>query len=140
MYSQVKQVKRKIKQEQEELDYEEEFADDEDIDFGIEDQEEARDASKRLYGKGAKKSFLFGDTSDLSDLEQEEKGMNSTEKAFAKVLRKLEKSDTYDVDEENPYISDLVFFLFCIPFHKNRMKKNQKSNQSQFILFLTFQI
>lgn len=35
-----------------EFDFENGFSDDEDINFGMDDQEEAKEASKRLFGKG----------------------------------------------------------------------------------------
>jgi transcription initiation factor TFIIF subunit alpha len=106
---------RKPKREHvEELDFEEDFADDEEVDFGIEDKEEAKEASKRLYGEAANKSF-FG-SEDWDDFEEIDgsKGPTSTmEKALAKALRRFEKNEAYeDDDDENPYISDLVRRLF----------------------------
>ena len=101
--------KRKSKKQgQEELDYEEEFADDEEVDFGIEDAEEAKEASQRQYGRAGKQSFFNAEHSDFSDTDEKMPASN-IEKALTKALRKFEKNDAYDLgEEENPYISDAV--------------------------------
>ena len=79
MYLIASPVKKKGKKraEIEEMDYEEEFADDEDIDFGIEDKDEAREASHRQYGRAGKHALLGGEDSDFED---EEKKVTRLEK------------------------------------------------------------
>jgi hypothetical protein len=63
-----KSQKSKVKREEfEELDYDEEFADDEEVDLGIEDKEEAKEASKRQYGRAGNKSFFGSDQSDYDE-------------------------------------------------------------------------
>jgi hypothetical protein len=106
------QVKKKSKKkEKEEMDYEEEFADDEEVDFGIEDRDEAREASKRQYGRAGKHALLGEDDSDFED---EDKKVTRMEKAITKALTKIEKNDMYDglFEDSNPYISDVVRITF----------------------------
>lgn len=103
----VKKEKKKKMMDTEELDYEEEFADDEEVDFGIEDREEAREANKRQYGRAGKHALLGEDDSDFED---EDKKVTRMEKALTKALTKIEKNDMYDglFEDSNPYISDMV--------------------------------
>lgn len=97
-------ARRRDDDEPEGLDYDEEFADDEEIILGIEDKDEAKEASMRLYGRAGKASFDSDGDSDL------ESGGVSTKvgKKIAKTLRKIEKNDAYDFDEENPYLSEVL--------------------------------
>ena len=92
------------------MDFEEEFADDEEVDFGIEDKEEAREASHRQYGRAGKHALLGEEDSDF---EEEERKVGKLEKSLTMSLTKIEKNDVYDglFDESNPYISDLVYLL-----------------------------
>lgn len=103
----VKKEKKKSKKDTEELDYDEEFADDEDVDFGIEDRDEAREANKRQYGRAGKHALLGDDDSEFED---EDKKVTRMEKALTKALTKIEKNDMYDglFEDSNPYISDVV--------------------------------
>ena len=54
-------------QEQEDIgmDFEEGFSDDEDINFGIDDQEEAKEAKKRVFGKGVAGGDIDEDDASL---------------------------------------------------------------------------
>jgi hypothetical protein len=105
-----KEKKKKKIKDTEELDYDEEFADDEEVDFGIEDREEAREASQRQYGRAGKHA-LYGE--DDYDFEDEEKKVTRMEKALTKSLTKIEKNDMYDglFEESNPYISVCSFSI-----------------------------
>jgi transcription initiation factor TFIIF subunit alpha len=104
----------------EELDFEEDFADDEVVELGLDDEEEVKEASKRLFGKAGKQSF-FHETSDISDPEEDRKEVSAFRKTLQKSLLKIEKNDAYEYDEENPYISAEVF-LYFVKFRKTMTK------------------
>lgn len=67
-----------------ELDFEEEFADDEDMMLFGENEEEAKDAMQRQYGKHGKRSG-FLDEDDDDDDDDEDRGRKG-KSAVAKVL------------------------------------------------------
>ncbi|KAI8919004.1 hypothetical protein DFJ77DRAFT_259212 [Powellomyces hirtus] len=95
-----------------EMDFEEEFADDEDIRFGMEDEEDEKEARNRQYGSLGKRSG-FLDDEDVDEEEREEKQRSKAELAVGKKLKRaLKKTDQADEihqsEEENPYISDVV--------------------------------
>ncbi|KAH9252750.1 hypothetical protein BASA81_009259 [Batrachochytrium salamandrivorans] len=95
----------KIKREAEPgLDYTEEFADDEEINFGIDDADDAREASRRMFGED-RANQRFEDEDDV-DAELEKLHKGKVAKKIAKSLLKHEKNDVYDMDEDNPYASD----------------------------------
>ncbi|KAI9193037.1 uncharacterized protein BJ171DRAFT_535088 [Polychytrium aggregatum] len=94
---------------EEEIDFDEMKSDDEDLNFGIEDEEEAKEAAKRQYGRAANRAF-FGEDDDDED-DDEEAGQSQErlghERKLKKYLRKNEKSDMYDSDDDrNPYVSE----------------------------------
>ncbi|KAJ3061527.1 hypothetical protein HK102_009079, partial [Quaeritorhiza haematococci] len=101
--------RRRIRNQEleEELDYdvEQEFQDDDGLmDLGLEDEEEAKDAERRTFGKAAKKANF--DDDDFDDLFEEETSITGTGKQIKKSLRKIEKNAMYESDEENPYASE----------------------------------
>jgi hypothetical protein len=94
-------------------DYEEDFADDEEIVLGIDDEEEAKEAKRRVLGKSANKAFL-----DDDDFDAEEQKPKKGEREIKKKLSKYEHKSSFELDqddsddeEENPYISDVVFYF-----------------------------
>ncbi|KND03684.1 uncharacterized protein SPPG_01151 [Spizellomyces punctatus DAOM BR117] len=90
-----------------ELDYEEEFADDEELLFGIEDEEEAKEAIKRQYGKHGKRSGFLDDEDDEDEEEHDTRKKKGVGKDLRKALRKADQADdVYHSDEANPYLSD----------------------------------
>ncbi|KAI9012834.1 hypothetical protein BC832DRAFT_548141 [Gaertneriomyces semiglobifer] len=94
----------------EELDFEEEFADDEDVQFGIEDEEEQKEAVKRQYGSLAKRSGFLDDGDEDDELfdESARTAGRTIGKQLKKVLRKVNEdgNDVYHSDEDNPYASE----------------------------------
>ncbi|KAK5668476.1 transcription factor IIF subunit tfg1 [Batrachochytrium dendrobatidis] len=86
------------------LDYTEEFADDEEINFGIDDAEDAKDAARRMFGED-RANQRFEDEEDV-DAELDNLRKGKVAKKIAKSLVKHEKNDVYEMDEENPYVSD----------------------------------
>ncbi|KAJ3274478.1 hypothetical protein HDV01_002606 [Terramyces sp. JEL0728] len=79
-------------------DENEQFADDEEINFGIDDDEERKEAQKRLH------TTKIVDEAD----EEEDIWKSKDAKKLAKSLVKREKSDFYeDMGQDNPYWSDL---------------------------------
>lgn len=88
--------KSKVKREEfEELDYDEEFADDEVVDLGIEDKEEAKEASKRQYGRAGTKSFFGGDQSDYDEDEGDKPTSIEKVCCILVVIVRLEFSQFY---------------------------------------------
>ena len=119
-------MKRKSKKihDTEDLDFEEDFADDEEINLGIEDQEEAKEASARVYGRAARKAqFDAGEDSDEEPINPYSTDTGKVNyysnfknlyffQKLAKTLCKFEKNEVYeDIEEENPYLSDMVNFI-----------------------------
>ncbi|KAJ3288109.1 hypothetical protein HK104_008329 [Borealophlyctis nickersoniae] len=103
-----KKSKRRRKREideAEELDFDEEFADDEHIELGIDDPELEKEASRRQFGKLGRKMQL--DDADFDDWDDERKPRSKGVKKLTKVLNKMEKTELYGSDEDNPYISDV---------------------------------
>ncbi|KAJ1558334.1 hypothetical protein HK405_013910, partial [Cladochytrium tenue] len=84
---------------EEELDFDQEVSDDENIEFGIEDEQEAKEAKKREFGTKINRA-------NFDDDEEEDAKPNrptKSAKAIKKVLRKFD-GDVYVSDEEaNPY-------------------------------------
>eukprot|EP00842_Homolaphlyctis_polyrhiza_P001061 jgi/Hompol1/1956/HPOL_000592-RA len=105
-----KKTRQKVKQEDGEgMDYEEQFEDDEDINFGIDDAEEAKEAADRMYGRAGTKALL-GDEDDLVDNQDPdaERIKNPFAKKIAKSLLKHDNNEAYDdLDEDNPYVSEI---------------------------------
>ncbi|KAL6299703.1 hypothetical protein BKA93DRAFT_577605 [Sparassis latifolia] len=106
--------KRKTKRELgaegdvDELDFEEDFADDEEKIEPEADDEEAKEMEERLkrqYKNANKQREGYIDESD--DDEEEESKLTGAGKTLQKTLRKLEKDGGYDDsdDERNPYAS-----------------------------------
>ncbi|TPX68573.1 hypothetical protein SpCBS45565_g03063 [Spizellomyces sp. 'palustris'] len=90
-----------------ELDYEEEFADDEELLFGIEDEEEAKEAIKRQYGKHGKRSGFLDNEDDEDEEAHHTRKKKGVGKVLRKALRKVDQADdVYHSDEANPYLSD----------------------------------
>ncbi|KAJ3261536.1 hypothetical protein HK103_005374 [Boothiomyces macroporosus] len=79
-------------------DENEQFADDEEINFGIDDEEERKEAQKRLHT-----------TKIVDEIDEEDDLWKSKDaKKLAKSLVKREKSDFYeDMGQDNPYWSDM---------------------------------
>ncbi|KAI8816175.1 uncharacterized protein EV422DRAFT_547031 [Fimicolochytrium jonesii] len=93
-----------------ELDYEEEFADDEDIRFGMEDEEDEKEARNRQYGKHGKRTGFLSDDDDEDEVMEEKKSRTEAAvgKRLKKVLKKVDAADDIKFsDEENPYISEV---------------------------------
>ncbi|KAI9095261.1 hypothetical protein DFS34DRAFT_192420 [Phlyctochytrium arcticum] len=94
-----------------ELDFEEQKSDDEDLLFGIEDEEEAKEAIKRQYGKHGKRSGFIDDDDDDDeeddDMGESGKGIAAAGKDLRKALKKADQvDDVYHSDEANPYLSE----------------------------------
>ncbi|KAJ3357341.1 hypothetical protein HDU91_005412 [Kappamyces sp. JEL0680] len=88
------------------IDFDEGFSDDEDINFGMDDQEEAKEAQKRLFDKGVAGREETDETM-LDASGKVDTAANGQE--LAKSLFKRENLDVYDGlgGPENPYWSDL---------------------------------
>ncbi|RKP03504.1 hypothetical protein CXG81DRAFT_23901 [Caulochytrium protostelioides] len=96
----------------EDMDYEEEFADDEVVNLGMEDSEARREAEFRQYG-------LAGRRAHHDDVVSEDEAMDDAavadaaapdgaaraNKKIKRALLKLDNNDAYESDEENPYVS-----------------------------------
>ncbi|KAI8900609.1 hypothetical protein BC833DRAFT_581092 [Globomyces pollinis-pini] len=79
------------------FDFEEEFEDDEVVDFGMDDEEEAKEAKKRLHSK-----------SMADERDKEHDIWNVDGAKLAKSLVKRERQDIYDdAGDDNPYWSDV---------------------------------
>lgn len=105
-------VRKGKKQEAEELDFEEDFQDDDGMmELGIEDEEERKDAVKKAYGgQGTKSKIDFEEAEDEPDFQMKS---SKDERKLKRVLEKREGLDLMDSDDDNdPYGSDSV----CLPF------------------------
>ncbi|KAJ3023983.1 hypothetical protein HKX48_008597 [Thoreauomyces humboldtii] len=96
-----------------ELDFEAGFSDDEDIRFGMEDEEDEKEAKNRQYGKHGKRSgFMDDDDADDDDErgeQQRSKSSSAVGKKLKNALKKVDQADEVDLpDEENPYNSEMV--------------------------------
>ncbi|RKO89020.1 hypothetical protein BDK51DRAFT_34264, partial [Blyttiomyces helicus] len=92
---------------EEDLDFEEDFADDENPDFGIEDREEAEEARQRQFGSLGRKSQMLEDDIDDSDEEEIRAPVKGEKKKLTKTLKKVDVANEYESgDEENPYLSE----------------------------------
>ncbi|KAJ3139539.1 Steroid 5 alpha-reductase 3 [Geranomyces variabilis] len=93
-----------------EMDYEEEFADDEDIRFGMENEEDEKEAKNRQYGKLAKRQNFDEEEEDEDEREEKLKARakHVEQKKLKRALKKVDQLDeVMQSDEENPYISDV---------------------------------
>ncbi|KAJ3117395.1 hypothetical protein HDU96_006920 [Phlyctochytrium bullatum] len=93
---------------EEELDYDEVMSDDENPDFGIENEEEAKEAKKREFGDLVKKA-KFEDDGALDEVDQRrKKRADAGTKSLKKALKRNERDSVYisDDDQENPYDSN----------------------------------
>ncbi|KAJ3099965.1 hypothetical protein HDU97_002637 [Phlyctochytrium planicorne] len=89
----------------EDIDFDEVMSDDENPDFGIENEDDAKEAKKREFGDLAKKR-VFEDDSELEI--KNKKGGSAVAKSIKKTLKKNEH-DMYisdDEDNKNPYDSN----------------------------------
>jgi hypothetical protein len=96
------------KQEAEELDFEEDFQDDDGmLELGIEDEDDRKEAVTRAYGGAGTKSKI--DFEDVDDEFDKQKKSSKDEKKMKKSLVKREGVDTLaSDDEDDPYGSDSV--------------------------------
>ncbi|KAJ3179359.1 Steroid 5 alpha-reductase 3 [Geranomyces variabilis] len=93
-----------------EMDYEEEFADDEDIRFGMENEEDEKEAKNRQYGKLAKRQNFDEEEEDEDEREEKIKARakHVEQKKLKRALKKVDQLDeVMQSDEDNPYISDV---------------------------------
>jgi hypothetical protein len=102
-------VRKGKKQEAEELDFEEDFQDDDGMmELGIEDEDERKDAVKKAYGGQGTKSKI-----DFEEVDDEPDAQKKSTKDERKVKRMLEKCEGLDLlnseDDNDPYGSDSVF-------------------------------
>ncbi|CAL1700613.1 unnamed protein product [Somion occarium] len=89
-----------------ELDFEDEFADDEEKVEGEVEDEEAKEAEERLKRQYKTANKLRESYIDESEEEEEEPKLSMAGKDVQKLMRKLEKNLAYESDEEeNPYAS-----------------------------------
>lgn len=87
---------------EEELDFDEVVSDDENIDFGIEDENEAKEARNREFGRKINRAEFDDDLEDEEDEKKRAKNKNS--QAIKKALKKFEGESMYVSDDEaNPY-------------------------------------
>ncbi|KAJ3195878.1 hypothetical protein HK101_010788 [Irineochytrium annulatum] len=93
---------------EEELDFDEVVSDDENVDFGIENEDEAKEAKKREHGINAKKKDFDDIDEDEEEANKKKAGLKSkAAKNIKKVLRKRGDEIAYVSDgEDNPYESD----------------------------------
>jgi len=91
----------------EELDFEEDFQDDDGLmDLGIEDEEDRKEATSRTYGGARTKSRINFDEDD-DDEPHRKGGASRGSKKLKKTLEKIEKKDLWDSDEDkDPYATD----------------------------------
>ncbi|KAJ3308399.1 hypothetical protein HDU76_003981 [Blyttiomyces sp. JEL0837] len=88
---------------EEEADYDEVISDDENPDFGIENEEEAKEAKKREFDTRIDRAD-FGDGDEDEDVGNKPKGKaTGTVKTIKKALKKFEKDVYVSDDEQNPY-------------------------------------
>ncbi|KAJ3396874.1 hypothetical protein HDV05_003048, partial [Chytridiales sp. JEL 0842] len=89
---------------EEELDYDDINSDDENPDFGIEDEDEAKEARKREFGDMLKKAQF---SEDEVDDELDGRKRNKVAKSLKKTLKKLNKDGMIiSDDEKDPYNSE----------------------------------
>lgn len=103
------QPKRKsFNVDEEDLDFDEEFQDDEEPLFGIDNDEETRESEKKQSEQIkslTRKDDEFFEDEDESENEDETK-LTSAGKDLKKIVKRIEKSIVFDSDEEkNPYAS-----------------------------------
>ncbi|KAJ3293783.1 hypothetical protein HDU79_011900 [Rhizoclosmatium sp. JEL0117] len=89
----------------EEIDFDHEMSDDENPDFGIENEEEAREAKKREYGKKIGRATFeeLDEEKDELAFEMEalkRKSVSKQEKKLKKALKKHAKDDLYISDDD----------------------------------------
>lgn len=88
------------------MDYDEEFADDEEVRLGIDNADDEKEALDRQYGKLARKAG-FDEDDVFSDDEFEEVDKdNAKDRVLQKTLRRTVDEDVYANDKSNPYLSD----------------------------------
>ncbi|KAJ3052286.1 hypothetical protein HK097_006572 [Rhizophlyctis rosea] len=85
---------RRQKEEREDIDYVDDFADDEEVHLGFNNQADQREAEERMM-KG-----------DEDDFDEEEQPKVKPDKKVKKALRAAQQSESDDDEDENPYISD----------------------------------
>lgn len=91
---------RKIRET--EIDFEDEFADDEELDLGIEDKDEAKDATRRTFGKS---SDIYSDDEDAAARVKP----TAAQLELSKSLKKYQKNVGYeDIDVDDPYWYEVV--------------------------------
>ncbi|KAI8831699.1 hypothetical protein BC829DRAFT_449257 [Chytridium lagenaria] len=90
-----------------ELDFDEVMSDDENPDFGIENEEEAKEAKKREFGDMARKA-KFEEDEVFDDEDAKKKAKAAGSKSLTRVLKKNERESVYISDDEdkNPYDSE----------------------------------
>ncbi|KAI8918803.1 hypothetical protein BC831DRAFT_482366, partial [Entophlyctis helioformis] len=106
--SSTKSARRPKREDEQDIgfDYEEEFADDEEVNLGIEDADEAKEASRRVYGRAGSKAQF--DDDEFDEMGTETKPTGKAAKRLAKSIVKHEQNDAYDgLDDDNPYVSDV---------------------------------
>jgi hypothetical protein len=85
------------------MDYEFAMSDDEDLDFGLEDEEERKEAQRRVHSKAVAEHDEEEEKKATTGLEK----VPCIEKKLAKSLAKRENHDVYDdYGPENPYWTD----------------------------------
>ncbi|KAI8841338.1 hypothetical protein BC829DRAFT_15692 [Chytridium lagenaria] len=107
--SDAKSIKKKGDRDgiEEELDFDEVMSDDENPDFGIENEEEAKEAKKREFGDMARKA-KFEEDEVFDDEDAKKKAKAAGSKSLTRVLKKNERESVYISDDEdkNPYDSE----------------------------------
>ena len=89
-----------------EMEFEEEFADDEDMNVADNDDEEAKELEERLKREYKNANKQREGYVDESEEEEEDPSKRKGVKAMKKLIRNLEKNNAYESDEEgNPYAS-----------------------------------
>lgn len=91
-----------------EIDFDDEFADDEEAPIMDGNEEDVKEVEKKIKKEqqNAKVSFLFDDNNNEGDDEDENK-VDKQGRHMIKYLRSREKNANYETDEEsNPYASD----------------------------------
>ena len=107
----------KFNEQQDGLDFEEDFQDDDGLMlFGFDDEEDIKEATKRSFGSNAIATTINFEDED-EDVGLKSKNMDKFGKKLKSSLIKLEKAEILESDEEDPY-ADSVFTksLFISPY------------------------
>ncbi|KAJ3129496.1 hypothetical protein HK098_001263 [Nowakowskiella sp. JEL0407] len=131
-----KQKRKKAQTDEidEELDYDEEFEDDEEVNLGMEDEEESKEAQKRIYGRAGKKAFLDEDEdADFEDLlEREITGVGKDIKKSQKKWKKLTNENNGEMSSDEDDEDDEETERERIKKEKEQAQKLNQQMQQQF--------